>query len=168
MLIDYDTLAPVEKPPRRRVPRPPTPAVTPHVELWDDEVLDRIERDRVEALERDEVIRSLADYEQLLAEIELVPAELVHALSNGTELFVAGRRMSRTRSGADVLVTLQDGTGTCDIVFTPDTLADGELVLVSGVADDRAVRATESWDLRELLRRYQSWTVPSASRLYGR
>ncbi|MCU1415334.1 MAG: hypothetical protein JWN80_2674 [Microbacteriaceae bacterium] len=156
MLVDYETLPPAEAPVRVRATRPRAAEVPPTLPLWDDEVLARIERARAAALERDDVIRSLADFEHLLGEIDLVPAEQVAALPDGTEVFVAGRRVSRTREGTTIVVTLLDGTGTCDVMFAPEKLGAGELVLVSGIADGSAVRANESWDLRVLLRRYQS------------
>ncbi|MES2169281.1 MAG: hypothetical protein V4479_00955 [Actinomycetota bacterium] len=158
MLIDFDTLAPAETPARRPAVRTKRSVVevTPAVALWDDAVLDRILRDQADALERDSVIRSLAGYEHLLADVDLVPADSVRTVRDGTEVFVAGRRMSRSRAGVTIVVTLRDGSGACEVVFTPENLCAGELVLVAGVADGGSVRANDAWDLRELARRYQS------------
>jgi hypothetical protein len=152
MLIDFDALAAGERPPRRRAPHRPVPEVHPTTPLWDDELLDRIARDEADALERESVIRSLADYGELLDDIDLVPANQLEGLRDGIEVFVAGRRMSRSRDGSTVVVTLRDGSGLCEVVFAPERLPRGELVLVAGVTDGRAVRANQSWDLRELRR----------------
>ncbi len=161
MLIDYGTLAlPEDIPVRRRVTRSRVVEVTPPVPLWDDGDLARLLRDEADALERDSVIRSLADYGQLLSEIGVVPMERVPLLPDGAEVLVAGRRMSRVRDGAIVRLALSDGTGTGEVLFDAKgqalagSLLNGEVLLIAGTLDERSVIASRAWDLRGLLREW--------------
>jgi hypothetical protein len=143
------------------------------IALWSDDDVPTMRRAEAEARDRDVAVLLLDGFRAMLEEIGTVRAAELGGLRVNTEVLIAGARISTARTGKTTVVSLEDGTGRSDAEFASDAQARAgsvlfgtDLMLIGGtMVANATIRATNAWDLRQLLRDWAAQRERSAADL---